>query len=356
MPWSPSPTVPQRQHRTAWFAELPAPQPAQHQTAWFPLYRVTGTDSGVGEDSAIIVPRLVGTDTGIGADQAALTRVGDLLAVGTGLGADSALIVPELIVLDSGAGVDDAARIGLHGADSGIGTDSVGSMKPGFAVFDSAVGADMLANLKPGFVGTDSGLGADSGTIAFTSMAAVETSYTTPGAYTYKIPVWCRYVDIVLCGSGRGGNGNSGALAGAGGNAGGWAGTTLERGVSIGWEIITITIVVPDGGNGGSGAVIGVGGQGANGSAATASVVSGSPFLSAPGGSGERSGNQSGGSPGNYTYSGWKTFTGGAETTSGNGTAGNPPGGGGRGGNGNFIGTNSGGKGAPGAAYLRARQ
>ena len=355
MAWSPNPTIPQRTHEPAWFPTPQTPAPVNHRPAWFPWYRFTAQDSGIGEDGALIVPRLLAADTGIGTDVASLPRVGTL-GVDTGLGADSALIVPELIGLDSGVGVDEAAGIGLHGVDSGVGADSASSMKAGIAVVDSGVGADMLAELKPGFIGTDSGLGADSGTIAFTPMAAVETSYTAPGAYTYKIPVWCRYVDIVLCGSGRGGNGNTGVLAGAGGNAGGWAGTTLERGVSIGWEIINITIIVPDGGNGGNGVIIGIGGMGANGSAATASIVSGSPFLSAPGGSGERSGNQSGGSPGNYTYSGWKTFTGGAETTSGNGTAGNPPGGGGRGGNGNIIGSNSGGKGAPGAAYLRARQ
>ncbi|WP_301119756.1 hypothetical protein [Mycolicibacterium fortuitum] len=350
MPWSPTPATPERQHRTAWFPAPPAPHSREHLTAWFPRYRLKPSDTGIGQDVAAAFPRIPAIDTGIGLDRALLSRITELLADGA-VGADTALLTPKLYVADSGLGAG-AARPGVRPTGQGVGGDS-GVPRPRFAVVDAAVGADMLTSLRPRTTATDQGRGADTATNGFTPKAAALTSYTTPGTYQYRIPVWCRYVEIVLCGSGRGGNGNSNALPGAGGNAGGWAAVTLERGVDIPWTLLDITIVVKDGGAGGAGSVF-VGSAGTDGAASTA-AVSGTVILSAPGGTGERSGNQSGGSPGNYSYGG-QSYTGGAETTTGNGTVGNPPGGGGRGGNGNTFGGFAGGKGAAGVGHVRARQ
>lgn len=350
MPWSPIPTSPQREHKAAWFPTPPAPEPRQYQPAWFPRYRITSSDTGIGQDLAVARPRVPTHDTGIGADQALASRFAELLA-DTGVGADKALLKPNLYIADSGIGAD-TARLGLRPSEQGTGSD-ISIARPRFAAIDAAVGADMLTSLRARITVADRGLGADSAAAGFTPHAAALTSYTTPGTYQYRIPVWCKYIEIILCGSGRGGNGNSNALPGAGGNAGGWAAITLERGVDIPWTLLDITIVVKDGGAGGAGSVF-VGSAGTDGAASTA-AVSGTVILSAPGGTGERSGNQSGGSPGNYSYGG-QPYTGGAETTTGNGTVGNPPGGGGRGGNGNTFGGFAGGKGAAGVGHVRARQ
>lgn len=350
MPWSPTPTTSERQHRTAWFPTPPVPEPRKYRPAWFPRYRSKPSDTGIGQDLAVALPRTAAIDTGIGADRALTSRITALLN-DTAVGRDTALVKPRLYLADSGIG-GDSVRLGARPVDQGIGIDS-SSIRPRFAAVDTAVGADMLTSLRPRITVTDQGRGADTATNGFTPRAAALTSYTTPGTYQYRIPVWCKYIEIILCGSGRGGNGNSNALPGAGGNAGGWAAITLERGVDIPWTLLDITIVVKDGGAGGAGSVF-VGRAGTDGAASTA-AVSGTVILSAPGGTGERSGNQSGGSPGNYSYGG-QPYTGGAETTTGNGTVGNPPGGGGRGGNGNTFGGFAGGKGAAGVGHVRARQ
>lgn len=297
-----------------------------------------------------MLARLAAHDTGIGSDAALIPRVAELLADGA-VGSDTALIVPNLLGVEGGV-ASDAARPGVHGIDGAVSSDS-GLIVPRFAIVDAAAAADAVS-VRARMGCADTGLGSDSAACGFSSQAAASTSYTAPGTYQYRIPVWCRYIEIVLCGSGRGGNGNSNFLAGAGGNAGQWAAVTLERGVHIPWSLIFITIVVPDGGDGGVGRAVGVGGMGEDGSAATAAAT-GWTGLSAPGGSGERSGNQTGGSPGNYSYGG-TTYPGGAESSTGNGSPGNAPGGGGRGGNGNTFGGFNGGKGAPGVAHMRARQ
>lgn len=318
---------------------------------WRVKWTRSAIDSGIGADTATLDAIWIpAADTGFGADHAGLAALA-LPVSDTGLGADRGLIAPQLHSTDVGLGAD-LARPGIRPADTGVGAD-VCQARPRYAAIDGAVGADMLTGLHARIGATGAGVGADVAASGFTAHAAALTSYTTPGTYQYRIPVWCRFIEIILCGSGRGGNGNSNALPGAGGNAGGWAAITLERGVDIPWTLLDITIVVTDGGAGGTGSVF-VGGQGTNGSAVTA-AISGTVILSAPGGTGERSGNQAGGSPGPYSYGG-QTYPGGAETTTGSGTPGNPPGGGGRGGNGNTFGGFNGGKGAPGVGHVRARQ
>lgn len=318
---------------------------------WKVKWTRSAVDVGIGTDIATLdAVRMPAADTGLGADRAVLAAL-SIPATDTGLGADRGLIVPHFYTADTGLGAD-FARPGVRPVDIGLGTDLC-QARPRFAAIDSAVGADLITSVRARIAVPGTGVGADVAASGFTAHAAALTSYTAPGTYQYRIPVWCRFIEIILCGSGRGGNGNSNALPGAGGNAGGWAAVTLERGVDIPWTLLDITIVVTDGGAGGTGSVF-VGGQGANGSAVTA-AISGTVILSAPGGTGERSGNQAGGSPGPFNYGG-QTYPGGAETTTGSGTPGNAPGGGGRGGNGNTFGGFNGGKGAPGVGHVRARQ
>lgn len=349
MTWSPTPTTPERQYRTAWFLAPPAPDPREYQPAWFPRYRIKPSDTGIGQDLATSAPRILGADTGLGADRAVLTPTG-LLIADTGLGADGGLIVPDFHATDAGAGAD-IARPGVRPADTGLGVD-LGQARARYAAIDSAVGTDMLTSLKPRSSARDGGRGTDAATAGFTAHAAVPASYTAPGTFTYAIPVWCTYIELIGVGGGEGGDSGSGAfVAGAGGAAGLWNAITLQRGVDIPWTATTLTVVVGDGGTGGPAGPLNS--DGAGGSPVVWSY-GGTTLLTCPGGDNGGSG-QNGKSPGNYTYNG-VLYTGGAEQTSGSGSPGNPPGGGGRGGNGGFGVGLAGGKGAPGAGYARARQ
>ncbi|UBV18806.1 hypothetical protein H8Z57_29505 [Mycolicibacterium fortuitum] len=307
----------------------------------------------MGTDSALVVPRLLAPDTGLGADSAVVSRTAGQILADTGLGADAGLITPLLLTADQGAGAD-SARVGVYGSDQGVGTDS-GLVVPRFAAVDAAVGADMLT-LLPRMGVADQGAGADSATAVFSPRAAVVASWAAAGTYTFTIPVWCRYIDIVLLGAGGGGAspGTFYTLKGHPGEAGTWVTVTLERGVHIPWTAITITITVGTGGARGSGvSVTGVAGQAGT---ATTVAVTGWSGASAAGGAGGGTSltgttDNVGRSPGNIVYNDLP-YSGGAAQSS-NGGAGNAPGGGGAGG-GPFGG--AGGVGAPGGAWLRAYQ
>ena len=352
MTWSPTPTTPERQYRTAWFLAPPAPDPREYQPAWFPRYRIKPSDTGIGQDLATSAPRILGADTGLGADRAVLTPTG-LLIADTGLGADGGLIVPDFHATDAGAGAD-IARPGVRPADTGLGAD-LGQMRPRCAAIDRAVGVDMLTSLKPRTTARDTGLGADSASSGFTAIAPVAANWAAAGTYTFKIPVGCRYIDVVLLGAGGGGasSGTFYTLKGYPGEAGSWSTITLERGVHIPWTAITLTVVIGTGGARGSGGVTGTPGSAG---AATVLKLDTATLLTATGGTGGIANatgtfDNVGRSPGSVTYNSQPYVAGG--TQSANGGAGNPPGGGGAGGS-NFGG--AGGVGAPGGAWCRAYQ
>lgn len=332
MPWSPTPTTPERQYRTAWFPTPPAPEPREYQPAWFPRYRVKPGDTGIGQDLAVAAPRIRAVDTGIGTDRALLARVTELLA-DAGRGADNGLVTPKLYVADAGLG-SDLARTGVRPADSGLGTDLC-QARPRYAAIDRAVGADMLAVPKFSTGAPGAGLGADTAASGFTAQA--ETTTTITGTGTWTIPVWCRYIDIILLGGGKGGYGGN-VTGSNGGLAGAWYGVTLERGVHIPWTAITITINIGTGGNGG-----GIGQNSANGGNTTASA-SGMTTATALGATAYNN-ITAGQAAGNYSFNG-KPYTGGT----GNG---NVPGSGGAGASTVFS---SGSPGARGQAWCRAYQ
>lgn len=190
---------------------------------------------------------------------------------------------------------------------------------------------------------------------AFPASAPDSWSQIAAGTYTYNIPYWCRYIDIVLLGAGGGGasSGPFYLLGGFPGSPGTWATVTLERGVHIPWDTATITLVAGTGGARGSG-----GAGGTAGGAGTASTASapGWAGLSAPGGAGGPQhptgvNANDGPSPGNKTYNG-QLYTGGGVQTDDGGT-GKAPGGAGAGGS-NFGG--SGGVGGPGGVWVRSYQ
>lgn len=178
---------------------------------------------------------------------------------------------------------------------------------------------------------------------AFPPYSPVRLDITTTGAYTYTIPWWSRYIDVVLWAGGRGGKNAFSFARGNGGLGATPVGVILERGVDIPWTLATITGTVGTGGatNGGTG----------GGTTATSAGV-GTLVATAP--TGDNGSSQDGGAAGSLTVSG-VAYTGGVAVTTGSGTPGSAPGGGGRGGNGSFFG-DPGGAGARGQASFRARQ
>jgi hypothetical protein len=188
----------------------------------------------------------------------------------------------------------------------------------------------------------------------FPAMPPATWSQTAAGNYTYNIPYWCTYLDVILLGAGGGGAyGSSVIVGGNGGQAGSWTALTLYRGVGappVGVVQIpatteSIDIVV------GSGGTAGTNTKAPGNGVSTTAAAAGLPQKSAIGGMGGANGNSQGAAvnPPTKTLN-VTTETGGGAQGIGS-TAGNAPGGGGAGGY--FA---SGGAGAAGAAWIVARQ
>jgi hypothetical protein len=166
------------------------------------------------------------------------------------------------------------------------------------------------------------------------------------GAFSYSIPPWAVYLDVIAVGAGAGGQGGQ-AFTGNGGGGGGWQAVTLLRGVDI---PLTTTSITGSVGAGGAGST----GNGSPGGSSTA-IATGWAGLTAAGGTNPNpsgSGPIPGLSPGNETFNG-VPYTGGASQTTAR-SAGIAPGGGGAGGNLSFIAV-SGGAGARGQVWIVAR-
>jgi Concanavalin A-like lectin/glucanases superfamily len=243
-------------------------------------------------------------------------------------------------------------RIGAS-ADAGPPGEFFQGVIQNVAVYNAALGFDEIVNHfwifatgyspylpppGPGFTGE----GTLSVTAAFPANAPATTEYPLAGTYTYDIPYWCTYIDLILLGGGGGGaNPLGGVIPGAGGQGGSWTTVTLQRGVGISLAATSIAITVGSGG-----AVAANGGP-------TTATANGMSTTAIGGTQGASTNGTTGGSPGNVTYNG-TTYTGGAAQTT-PGAAGNAPGGGGGGAN-PLLGAPAGGAGAHGAAWVVARQ
>ncbi|AMW64111.1 minor tail protein [Mycobacterium phage EvilGenius] len=111
----------------------------------------------------------------------------------------------------------------------------------------------------------------------------------TTAIFTYTIPRWCNYIDVILLGGGGGGGGGASTTqSGAGGGPGSWLTVTLERGVHIPFSLVSFV------------GQLGTGGTGANGGITPTTGGNGNPTvipslsLSAAGGIGSASSNQDG--------------------------------------------------------------
>jgi hypothetical protein len=187
------------------------------------------------------------------------------------------------------------------------------------------------------------GEGSLSVTAAFPANPPESTEYPLTGNYTYDIPYWCIYIDLILLGGGGGGaNALGGVIPGAGGQSGFWTTTTVQRGVEIPFTTTSIAVTVGPGGGGA-----------ANGGPTTATATGMTPQTAVGGTQGAGTNGTTGESPGNQIYKG-VTYTGGAAQTTA-GAAGNAPGGGGGGAN-PLVGAPTPGAGAHGAAWVVVRQ
>lgn len=175
------------------------------------------------------------------------------------------------------------------------------------------------------------------------------------GPYSYVIPWWCYYVDVIGLGAGGGGGGGDGGLnsTGEGGKKGTWLTQRLVRGLDIPWSLVSLTGVVGTGGSGGPKE-----GNGQTGGATTI-VVNGST-LTCPGGIGGLGAyagngrNTPGEAAGSITFGG-QPYNGGAQAATN--ADGNAPGGGGGPGSGGFLGSAKPGRvGGNGAVWFRASQ
>ncbi|WEV84069.1 minor tail protein [Mycobacterium phage Muddy] len=337
--WTTTPTDPII--KPEWSTSRPPVIPSGVLTEWEVRISRRLRDEGIGEDAATLLPLLLASDAGLGSDLALAHHL--IGTSDTGVGEDLARL--GLLAADSGVGADDLLSLSLRIADSGIGTDLLSSFKPSYGIFDSAVGTDLAGFTAKANV-ADSGVGQDVATGGFSPMAAATTVITASG--TYRIPVQCRYIDLIVLGGGGGGKGMPlFGVWGQGGFAGSWNYVRLERGVDIPWTAITITITIGNGGNGGTG------GGGGSAGGATTITISGWGTLTGAGGAGGTQSNldTAGKSPGNITFQG-QPYNGGAEQGSA-GAAGNIPGGGGAAAT---VTLAAGGAGARGQAWIRASQ
>ncbi|QJD50327.1 minor tail protein [Mycobacterium phage MarkPhew] len=78
--------------------------------------------------------------------------------------------------------------------------------------------------------------------------APVTSEYDTAGTYTYQIPAWAVYLDLVAIGGGGGGGSSFAFTTGQGGGYGYWSGKTLQRGVDFPANATQLTVVVGNGG------------------------------------------------------------------------------------------------------------
>ncbi|AXH46863.1 minor tail protein [Mycobacterium phage Aminay] len=206
------------------------------------------------------------------------------------------------------------------------------------------------------------GIGIAAGDVPPPYQAPRTTEISTTGAYTYTIPSWANYIDVILLGGGAGGHGGNGGngQGGDGGLGGNWVTETLVRGVDFPTNTTQLTGYVGAGGAGGPKEQAGDPG----GTTSRLPISGGKTGVAAGGGlsGGGYASTQAqnwGMTPGNQTYGG-TTYIGGAtvlDASAQNGAPGNAPGGGGAGGAGGIYTVAwAGGAGARGGAWFVARQ
>lgn len=335
MTWSTAPAAPLDTKRAGWWIN-PPPQAVASSPGWYWAPAAIARSQGDGSGVAPAVPTSTAHSTGAGSgvSHAALTSVVE--AVSQSAGAGSAFANAKVIGSSGGFGASaGAARAKPVGTSEGSGR---------------AVGSVVVRQVAAAIQAGGSGAAAS----RFSSMPPATQQITAAGVYTYSIPVWCRFIDILVLGAGGGGNEGMGAFqTGGGGGEGAWQTLTLERGVHLSWGTSSITGSVGVGGDGGKPFTAAVNGQP---STAAYQNLSGTSVTATANGGTKGKGQlvqQPGYSPGSQTING-QTYSGGTGGTGNGGTGG--IGAGGAGGNGGAFSGSPGGKGGNGSAWFRAYQ
>ncbi|ARQ95467.1 minor tail protein [Mycobacterium phage Shandong1] len=274
---------------------------------------------------------------------------------------DAALLIRLTADAKSVSATSAAANEHYFGAAPAASSSAIAATAVPKLVADAAgVSATAAAAVVKATAATSSS-SATSATWKFATQAnpVFSQTYTTVGTYTFAIPWWANFIDVVLLGGGGGGSsGNAAVGAGSGGQGGNFVYVKLVRGVDIPYAATTITGAVPDGGAPGPAGFFPINGD--PGGTATAIVNTLTWQLSATGGEGGKfltGVPGDGANPNSVTFNGI-LYQGGLATSSSNGVAGNAPGGAGSGGRSGFFGipAGAGGKGARGQVWIRAYQ
>ncbi|AHJ86573.1 minor tail protein [Mycobacterium phage Jolie2] len=291
------------------------------------------------------------TNTATPAQLLALRKIAKLALAGTAPAVQALALVRVigLALLDTGAGVQvlDVGRVApvdllsiaatVEGFDLGM-ISAWQAAQTAFTAEALTLGKVALMALA-----TTTAPAVEALTVGYPPHAPTLTYIATPGAWSYTIPRWAEYIDVVMVGAGSRGTGGSFFGNGAGGNAGQWLGITLDRSQPSELPITTMTL---------SG-FVGAGGStnGGAGGATVLSAVGSFGARSAAGGQGQASAfDVVGKSPGNFVWNG-ETYIGGAAAPT-LAQLGNTPGGGSAGGGFNGASKNGG----AGGVWIRAAQ
>ena len=279
-------------------------------------------DAGVGVDDAVwFAARQELFDYAVGDDEAYWEHVHQPPLHESAVGSDRDVDTARFRVGDRAFGVDPLPGLGLYLSDSASGRSVCAAEAARQSVFDAARGFDVapLSRFTP-----------------HSASAVIQVTDTDPNKISIPIPVWARYIDVVMLGGGASGRNGSLAGSGDGGNPGLYAVKQFDRGASRNaWKTLVF--------------LIGKGGSGNNvAGAATELWIDDNAgwsgeYLKADGGSGTGS-NKDAAGPGNRMFQGINAVGG-----TGNGSA---PGSGGRGGSGGFGDSNSD-PGARGQAWVQ---
>lgn len=394
MPWTPAQEYAERTHSPAWWGETQLPEARTHKAAWFPeiSYRIDATatlDFAATQRDPRNLSLLTDAALALLATQVDYRSLDPNVNAEVLLQAFARLAATTTITTDVGITMEantgsDISVMALAGAaftalerfpSAFTSTTSVDVAMAAIArqLTDITITADAqtvfgATQIDPRDIGiaTAGDLGFDAiarqlsdltataatgnaFTSAFPSMSAVTQTVTDTGHI--PIPYWCRYIDVIVVGGGKGGQAGSLVFEGRGGTRGYNASQRWDRGAyGNGWNRIYFEVGAR--GNRGAGSLNQAGG---NGGATKLWIdendtwIGAGGYLEANGATGDKSG-RSGESMPNTTINGM-TLNGGAGS---NGDGGQPGAGGGGGSAG--IGTRNGSYGGKGGAMVRFSQ
>lgn len=279
----------------------------------------------------------------------------DAVTLVPGIASDSSVVVP--IVLAAATALTPALTVTFDPLTAPLLTATATALTPAFHLdYPQTIPSVVASALAlPPSASADTNAAGPTATAGATALPPTvqwlqtpeDSNYTTPGAWTWNQPAWCRpgdKIDLILYGGGRGGTKGTSVSARPGGRAGAIQSTTLTVGTDIA-QGASLTGSVGTGGAANSG----------NGGNTTCTTIG----LTALGATTDVGTNATPGeSPGNRTQ-GTLTITGGtggAYNAAAAGSNGTQPGAGGGGGGSIFFVGQNGGAGAPGGVYIRVRK